>query len=84
MPNGSPPTILIEAQMLHFHDNLGTCIGSKTSVLARCGFDFEFDDAFGYCLDAPRWMPAGSTVRIEPTAEQMIEPFAAPETALRL
>lgn len=34
-------------------------------------------DAEGYCLDAHEYLPAGSTLRQEPTPDMTIEPFCS-------
>ena len=69
--------------MLHFLDTLGPCRCNETRVMARCGFSGEFFNDAGYCIDAPIYVPAGSTERFEPREGDLFETFAAPRIAHR-
>jgi hypothetical protein len=47
-------------------------------VILSSAFNFDMQDQSGYCIDAPRCMAAGSTVRVA-----ISEPFIATRIAPR-
>lgn len=46
----------------------------QANAQARC-HDATGDDAIGFCLDAPAYMPAGSTLQVEPRSDATVIPF---------
>jgi hypothetical protein len=65
--------------MLHVDHSL-TLRGNMTPTRSACDWNSEFDRDAGYCIDAPRFLPAGSTMRFDPEG---FEPFAATSIAHR-
>lgn len=57
-----------------------TCTGSGMTEPFKSEIWFEFGDV---CIDAPEFMPAGSSMGIDPGQESSIERFAAQSTSLR-
>ncbi|CAB3972292.1 MULTISPECIES: hypothetical protein [Burkholderia] len=68
--------------MLYFDHSL-TLRGNRTPVQSSCGWNSEFDRDAGYCLDAPMFLAAGSTLRFDPDKDDLFNPFAATSTAHR-
>ncbi|MDN8027936.1 hypothetical protein QZN17_05090 [Burkholderia multivorans] len=67
-----------------FVDHSLTLQGNRTPTQARCGFSSDFQYDYGYCIDAPGFLPAGSTLRFDPAPhDYLIQPFAASSIAAR-
>ncbi|AOJ11852.1 hypothetical protein [Burkholderia mayonis] len=68
--------------MLHLDQSL-TLYGNRTPTQSACGWNSEYWRDAGYCIDAPSFLPAGSTLRFDPKRDELILAFAATSIAHR-
>ncbi|AEZ50851.1 hypothetical protein DC1_00033 [Burkholderia phage DC1] len=68
--------------MLHIDHSL-TLRGNRTPTQSACDWNDEFARDAGYCIDAPLFLPGGSTLRFDPEKDDLFSPFAATSIAHR-